>query len=108
MTLKQNLKRARDLISGGWTQGVYTTAGAISVAIRRPHGHCYCLTGAVIVATDDRERFALPEYEALAAQLPEDFNPDMAPKARLEQWNDKPGRRREDVLDLFDRAIATC
>lgn len=85
------LREARDiLIEEGWTQGAYVT----------PRG--YCAVGACSHVSPARyaspitTSIIMPLWEALAAEGID----------YIFEWNDAPGRTKEEVIDLFDRAIA--
>jgi hypothetical protein len=99
MTTTQILRAAKDVIlTRGWTRGDWDNErGEV------------CVMGAVNVATVGcarASRFA--ESDMLSARcetwsllqrlLPSGFG--------ISDWNDSRGRTPEDILDLFDRAIA--
>jgi hypothetical protein len=74
----QALIAGRRRIEEGWCQGVMRTWGAV------------CAVGAI-----SRNPKAL---EVLQRAIGEG--------CYIPKWNDMPGRSKEDVLDLYDRAIA--
>ncbi len=87
----QRLIRGRERIANGWCQASYGADGR------------YCMHGAI------GGDFQLGEYEAarerLAAALPPEAQGGAVPAM---VWNDEPGRTVEEVLAVFDRAIAAC
>lgn len=86
--LEAILKRARGFIADGWCQG--------SMYI----GDSVCLVGGV-----DRAAQNSSDYHAVLLYL-QLFLPDRA--MYLTSWNDRPERTKEEVLELYDKAIASC
>ena len=135
--ISDGLRRSRALVARGWTQGVAASAGVgRECDPRDPAAQWWCATGAVdAAALDPPTRDAM--LEALAAQLPASPAPTTyvilhGRYTRAEQeacrraatdpetgvvsfptrllvsaWADATGRRRSEVLALFDRAIAS-
>jgi hypothetical protein len=54
----------------------------------------------------DQHELAEKAIERLAAALPADYLPDLPAQDRISRWNDEPGRTQDEVVALFDRAIA--
>lgn len=129
------LERARELVSTGWVQDAFYVVRDRQDRLRpvSPFGLLMlsrsdvvgaCLVGAVAHATAQVDRRVRRAPAALAvdtlwAELRErDERPPVDavdhghPAARaarvreLARWNDQPGRRRADVLDLLDRAVS--
>lgn len=112
-TTKQILIDARALIAAknGWMRG------------ELKDGNCYCAVGAIAAARgidfDDLDMHDAdydvliydnrhPAFFALADEIPHflrRYN-DLYPASELWNWNDDHRRRQEDVVALFDRAIA--
>jgi hypothetical protein len=90
VTTHEVLVAARNLIAqGGWQQQYGFNAG--------PH----CAVSAIFTVTGDRDKKA-EAIEALGSilALPRISGPGVG------DWNDRLGRTKEQVLALFDRAIA--
>lgn len=121
------LERARALVAEGWVQDAF-------YVVRGRHGETRpvspfglllltrtdvvgaCLVGAVAHASAAVDRGDRRSQSALAVDLLwealDGGSADAHPAARaarvrdLAGWNDEPGRSREDVLDLLDRAVS--
>ncbi len=90
MTTLEVLKEARTLISKGWTRGHYA------------HKNSYCMVGAVMhvcAGRDERQLACRASKEALMGCLPKGY-------LDLVMFNDTPDRTKEEVLAVFDKAIA--
>lgn len=86
------LGRARDIIiEKGWCRGNYSDA----------QGR-HCTLGAVMAATNDGSIYM---YDDVINALQESL--DNAGSYSIVSWNDRPTRRKRDVVRLFDRAIRT-
>jgi len=87
-----SLRRAADLIEEhGWVQGEYGN---------KRKG--YCVIGAL-----GREALPMTYHDAvvrLDAALPDTFPEKTSRFQRLVEWNDTPGRTRDEVLQLFRKA----
>jgi hypothetical protein len=118
--------------SGGWftvqqpsgQTRLATTAEAFALRDPRRDVHGSCLVGTLVRLADDPDSApSVPDawgcvdelYEALHEQLGHDSFPPgrvyshQQRRAHLQTliaWNDAPGRTREQVLDMVDRAIA--
>ena len=98
------LKTARELISQGWTQGQYVRRDAITPA--------YCVIGPLGPAIggfpgDGANPYAPDSGKPIRAYL-RAHGLELCNVKSLYIWNDHPDRTKEDVLDLYDRAIALC
>lgn len=122
------LARARALVDAGWVQDAFYVVRGRRGEVRpvSPFGLLLldrsdvvgaCLVGAVAHASSSIDRRERRSQAALAvdalwealADAPADTSHPSARPARvreLARWNDEPGRSREDVLDLLDRAAA--
>ena len=106
--IKDALKRARALIARGWCQdtaacaglpvGAYESVKVRYVADDNPGMVCYCVTGAVSALR--------VHYDLLGALEMTFSHRPLGPFYNLATWNDAPDRTHEEVLDLFDKAIA--
>jgi hypothetical protein len=95
--IRAGLAIARLLISRGWTRGVYARDHYFApVLAHDPRATCWCLTGACDAA-DPSGTLGLRRW--LAEEIPSQLS-------GLIEWNDHPARTQQDVLDLFDRALA--
>src|SRR6185295_11040321 len=106
-TVLQILQEARALIAKGWTQGTYYT----------PDKSKFCLVGALseasgpldthTLATDVRIQAYRKAAEAVAKGLMVDSTPGEHDEfyIGLVPFNDQPGRTKDEVLALIDKAI---
>ena len=85
MTTAEALKRMRDRIASGWTQGTY----------ENDQGEV-CLVGGL-------QHLAVPYVQRRAAQ---DCIDTVLNTSDWVGWNDAPGRTQGEVLAMMDRAIA--
>lgn len=106
MMTKEILANARSLIAKGWTQGP-TAKNAAGIAVDPTSGEavCWCLEGALIASGVNCE-----DPEATCPMC----HQYLIPLGRLvgatgaTSYNEALGRTKEEVLALFDRAIAAC
>lgn len=97
------LTAARALLQRGWTQHVLArTSDGTGVNGRNPFAVQWCLLGALGRAQHDLNLPDVPCYE-VEHQLCQLVSGRHAP---LYLWNNAPERTQEDVLALFDRALA--
>lgn len=95
MTTLEILIRGKERIKDGWCQGsLWTDTEGVDCDLNR--AACYCALGAITEVEVDSEHDA---YCILVGQLGGD---------RLSDWNDDPDRTKQEVLDLFTRAIHEC
>ena len=99
------LDLARELIADGWTQGAYVRSGSgWAVPIDSRSVRRVCAAGAL-----DRAGWALDvsfaDRELVRAWLLTFLEIDGLDPCALERWNDEPGRTRDEVLALYDRAL---
>ncbi len=104
--VKLTLIEARQKISEGWTQGAYARMSnevddGGRVPVDSPLATCWCSVGAVSAVTPSGV-YSTPYLAKLREIL------DVPTIADIIQWNDDSFRTKEEVLDLFDRAIAAC
>lgn len=89
MNRLDTLIKARNLINTGWIQGTLH---------RRDNGHdAYCMVGAINAATQHNPFKMIVVSNLIRAELP---------ISRITSWNDRWSRNKDDVLRVFDRAIA--
>ncbi len=97
-TVKDVLIAARAKIEQGWTQGA-SARDALSnaVAFDDQNATCWCMVGALFAAEpiDDMLR--------VDARLSLRIHPA---RVGISRFNDTPGRTKEEVLAVFDKAIA--
>lgn len=98
MSVIEDLKAARQHVERGWMQGKLTdyngnvcAMGAVSIAAGMR-------IGSMVSHTMEWDRHQA-QYEALMKQIPEGFF-DVA------AFNDDPATTKQDVLNLFDKALA--
>jgi hypothetical protein len=112
--ITNTLKIARDIIDGGWTQGVFArNAEGTDESTNWLSGincTCYCLAGAIDRAAVIVSCESYPGSGAIATKATAIVN-----RVLREQrlfwgseitWNDQPGRHVDEVLDLLDDAIS--
>lgn len=106
MKVRDVLVTARELIStpDRWCQRVVALdRDGIPVDADEPDAFRRCAKGAVIAANGDQ---GIPMYRRATLALSA-----IAAKRRsccITCYNDTPGRAHEDILSLFDEAIAAC
>lgn len=97
------LKQARAIVEKGWARGALAMdAQGRTVGVKSPEACSFCLSGALIRAgatyhgtlTEDGVRI----FDKLQAFTPE--------RLYIHHWNDMPGRAKEEVLALIDKAVA--
>lgn len=94
------LKRAKSLIRRGWTQGSYArNRGDTSIVVESPNACKFCLRGAVERAHLDLQ--ADSEYYWAAQRVLE----KTIRKETVIQYNDKSGRKKDEILKKLDMAI---
>lgn len=107
MNAKQILMGGRELVAKGWKQGAFAAdADGVAIAIDSREACQFCPLGALwrMVAGGfalDSEFERVKARNWLKAALPGKFS-------LVESFNDHPDTTQEDVLSLFDRAIALC
>ena len=99
-TLKDDLIKARSFIERGWTQGTYArNANGQPTLCTGPDAVAWCMGGACKIAVGYNSLFAcLPLRVALGSVV----------KSEVPPYNDAPGRTKEEVLAVFDKAIAAA
>jgi hypothetical protein len=115
MNLVCALEQGQELVRMGWCQ-FHAAKGVRGQAVW-PHSEAavqFCTTGAVIRVTwpwdeeDSTELHHLTQdcYDLLAQAIKEDgWEDDRPPWHVIADWNDAPGRTKEDVVALYDAAI---
>lgn len=94
--ITESLVKARELIVNGWSQGADARDGAGQrINLYSENAVSFCTVGAL-----HRTTFSYPHL--LDAQ---NFLKEIAGDKYLTVWNDHPARTKEEVIDLFDRAI---
>jgi hypothetical protein len=93
MTTVEILKAARAKIEQGWTQKALARDAYGDPA--RGNGCSWCAEGALVAVTGGRSK----AFGYLRESLPDGFNDTAI-------YNDAPGRTQQEILDLYDAAIA--
>lgn len=104
--VKLILIEARQKISEGWTQRAYARMSnevddGGKVSPESLLATCWCTTGAVW-AVIPRGTSSRSSFNKIKEVMGWESTDDII------NWNDAPTRTQEEVLDLFDRAIAAC
>ena len=99
ITVLEVLVRARANVKKGWCQesSAKDTYG-FSVAYWQPEACFWCIMGAIWKACGS--------IDAIHGEKAEAVIRDILDEKYISQWNDKPGRTKQEVLDLFDKAIS--
>ena len=102
MTAKQILQEGRTLIEKGWTQEKFARdADGDAVLAKSPRACAWCAEGALYAV--EKNFLAVGEAISLLDDLAKDQEYDSAC-----DFNDHPDTTREDVLDLYNKAIKRC
>ena len=102
------LKLGRELIEAGWTQGALArNAMQEEVLYVDTHATCFCTSGAIHRAlyknapVENYGETVDDVFDIVWDLLGDEYYP-----GGIALWNDNPDRTKEDVLELFDKAIA--
>lgn len=96
MSTLETLQAARDLLDANeWCQGRYTRPCEDD-----PDKTGFCALGALI-----HSNIGGRGYSAARLALLEALPLDDSPRQHVAEWNDTPGRTKNEVLALYDRAI---
>lgn len=103
MTTLEVLRGARAKIAQGWCQGTAARdANGVTSSCFMELGACsWCAIGAIYGAAPVDELGEASADAAIAALVTH------VPGNAIAPWNDSPSRTQAEVLELFDRAIAT-
>lgn len=103
------LRRVRNYIKTGWTQNAWARdINGKEISEDSSFASCFCLSGAI-----NRTHFvdnAHYDYVMMAKGILTNeickTHPELASSlAPIATWNDEPGRTKEEVLELIDRAL---
>ena len=99
------LKEARALVEKGWTQNAEARnkRGAECSKLDR-HACAWCITGAMDAVSYKRFTLASLDWQEAVRAIRIAINRDVE-YTFLSDWNDAPGRKKEEVLAVFDKAI---
>ena len=98
MTTKEILTEARGFIERGWTQGICARdSDGEPVPAKDPSACEWCVVGAVWAALPEG-RIISDYTDLLTGQAPYD----------VALFNDNEDTTKEDILKVFDEAIARC
>ena len=84
---------ARGLVTQGWTQGNYNLKGS------------YCAAAAISASCVNNPPAKIVMCHSMALDIDEDVWPNDGKESAICRWNDICGRRREDVIAMFDRQV---
>lgn len=98
VTTVEVLRKARELVAAGWTQGHYALDADGKVTEDSSPTACkFCMAGALFRVTNSQADEVWREARrALKAAIGD----------TLVSFNDAPKRTQDEVVDAFDRAIA--
>ena len=95
--LIRHLERARELLDkSGWTRGQYMNIHGQRCIMGAINCAGYSLAGSDLVAASN----------ACAARIMDVISKDSDEFTSVQRWNDDPDRTKEEVLRVFDEAIA--
>jgi hypothetical protein len=97
MTKKEVLIQAKAIIERGWCQGTYAIDNdGHPVDFDSQKAVAWCIRGATCLIAPDgyHNRYGAHELIKSITITP------------ISQWNDEPGRTKEEVLDVLTQAIA--
>ena len=104
MKTSEILKAAKAKIEQGWTQNAEarTAPGGMDCYANCELAVCWCAMGAVFVVVNASvlARWRHPDINNAVAMLEAVVGGDVA------VWNDEPGRTQDEVVAMFDKAIA--
>lgn len=99
-TVKETLVAARWILENvGWCQGYYfkDAEGRDASTLHPEDIHCACTLGALSLVEKEDPGLYMGALRIL--------EPLVGKGTMIARWNDQEGRTKEEVLDLFDRAI---
>ena len=108
----EHLRKMRELLAKGWTQGAWARDGeGQDVFTDSETATCFCLAGASTRTRSGVQKL-IPNalLRALDCVEPDlagryDKSNDFTVRLIIVRWNDRPGRTQSEVLALIDRAI---
>lgn len=110
MTVVKNLQAARDLLAGegAWLQGTFAGIdgeGNAAVGWSDPKANCWCMLGAMGKVSANGVDTALTE-KALEDTVTSSGHRYHSNLRIVSAFNDAKGRTQEEILAVFDKAIA--
>lgn len=108
MTTVEFLKETRAKLAQGWTQREFARKDGEPTGASALDSDCWCVVGALgHVALLHGDYFMPAKFEARSALVEAIGSAEFERWSySLPHWNDAPERTQEDVLALFDKAIA--
>ena len=95
--MREVFEKAKALIEKGWTQfHCAVNANGEPCPVESPDAVCFCSGGAVFAVLGPSD----PSWQYLRT-LEEIMGEPVA------LWNDKKGRKKEEVIEVFEKAIAS-
>lgn len=109
MKSKELLQRARLSVMDGWCQGSYYE-DANGNPCGRVHAARHCAMGALIQASVGYgDTFATHSFSRAARMLQDQVTRlEGNGLVNVQQWNDEPGRTKQEVVELYNKALAAC
>ena len=104
------LKRARELVERGWVKGQLAVDDmGVSASVWQARATCFCSVGAI-----QRAIWEQPGWDGVNPILHHEYHPalealcaDLPEFSSIVEFNDDNATAKDDVIALFDRAIAT-
>lgn len=107
MSTKKFLQDAKALLEQGWTQKTYARdADGISCDLEAPYAACWCILGAMRKLQYSGAYTTDTIYHArqlVANAVP--ALPTHPTRCAIAEFNDTPGRTKEEILAIFNQAI---
>lgn len=93
------LYAAQAAVQKGWTQGAMArNSKGMDVSVHQNIACCFCALGAI-------QKFADPTSRMTAVHAFIEANKLRNIEGAIGIWNDEPGRRKDQVIHAFDKAI---
>lgn len=108
-TMKEFLTKVRARLEKGWTKGAFARDKTEKdVPVSYSQDACsWCMEGAIITERNKLRDYA-PYCDSVLQKTLNPFLPAEYKNMRFARFNDAPETSKEDVLAVFDSAIAAC
>lgn len=108
MTTVEFLKETRAKLAQGWTQGEFACKDGVPTDASALDSDCWCVVGALGHVALLHGDYDMPAKFAARSALVEAIGVSEFEGwgFSLSRWNDDPARTQDEVLALFDKAIA--
>ena len=101
LQVTKDLEAAKKLVKKGWCQGIGEQKSLFGLRTN------YCIMGALYTVAGG-EGAPFDRFDDSAAVVSRVLaHPFLTDRSYIARWNDRPGRKKSEVIELFDRAIVT-